>query len=796
MHIHLTRFQFTFLIISLLCFTHLSHCIKIFARTSKSLVLLNIDPKKEKNSFSNTLVETIVEDVNALLTVDTGKNIGYYFIDGTLYSLNLKSGESSSLGKLGEHNTEPPSTMSFDWKTNTIYIGVQGNHESGGRIESCLITNTSVCTVVLNDKLDFLYSLILDPEHGRMFWLNGVTNSIETSTMSGYNHQNNAYTMNVKYRSHSPVYHSQSNRVFFIRSSSNSNEIVGCSVNTSASCEIITSVNNIISLLVSENHLLWTASARSDLWYCEVADCNRTISKTMFNDIDNMVLADGANGPPSCLVQNGKCSHFCLNSDNSESSRCACPIGIALEKDQRTCRDGGIQKALFVSSLNGVFMISLDTFDHVAIPLFYENGDDVMRVDDIEFESKSNMVYWIEDERNPKDQKIKRFVKRGYRNGTNIEIILTIPTTVSRIKINSDSGNLYWLDDIKLSRIGVTSLVSLFSKTLIHGDIQNIKSFAIVKADGSLIVSHDSHDHSIIDRFDSNGRILNTLITLPKGVFVTDLNIDNDREILFWIEKNSTDLVWMDLKSFSVSRIEFDETNRLPQPSTLEVVGTTVFINSFLGRSILQVSIDNIHVPHSRLIETPIFGAKGMTAVEFSEASVIRHTSCSRANGYCEHICVENRLNSSTIQRLQSDYLDVLKDIQAFDVNKATREIFLGGTGYDNSALIVKTQYPKPSTVGVIEAIISCEIVLEDLGIKKIFSVAVDHVSGNIYWSDSANEQIEVCDKTGKYRKVLAWKQIKPRQIVLHLRLKVLYFIDANKPGTIKVDYKKSLLLH
>lgn len=41
-----------------------------------------------------------------------------------------------------------------------------------------------------------------------------------------------------------------------------------------------------------------------------------------------------------CSLKNGGCSHLCLLSPNKPFYQCACPTGVLLLEDQKTCRDG------------------------------------------------------------------------------------------------------------------------------------------------------------------------------------------------------------------------------------------------------------------------------------------------------------------------------------------------------------------------------------------------------------------------------------------------------------------------
>ena len=59
----------------------------------------------------------------------------------------------------------------------------------------------------------------------------------------------------------------------------------------------------------------------------------------------NVILASPMNRPP-CRISNGGCSHLCLLAPGG-GHKCACPNGVALEDDGKTCSHGNCNKAIY-----------------------------------------------------------------------------------------------------------------------------------------------------------------------------------------------------------------------------------------------------------------------------------------------------------------------------------------------------------------------------------------------------------------------------------------------------------------
>lgn len=91
-----------------------------------------------------------------------------------------------------------------------------------------------------------------------------------------------------------------------------------------------------------------------------------------------------------CAHDNGGCSHLCLRSPGGYT--CACPTGILMRPDGRTCEDGP-QAFLLFASQSGLNWISLDTPDNtnVVIPI-----SDIHGVVAVDYHQSERKIYYTD----------------------------------------------------------------------------------------------------------------------------------------------------------------------------------------------------------------------------------------------------------------------------------------------------------------------------------------------------------------------------------------------------------------
>lgn len=91
-----------------------------------------------------------------------------------------------------------------------------------------------------------------------------------------------------------------------------------------------------------------------------------------------------------CGRNNGGCSHLCLPRPNGTS--CACPTGVLLKSDGRSCDDVPESYLLFSNRVS-VRRISLDTSDHTDVHVHVPELQNVISLD---YDSVQGKIYYTD----------------------------------------------------------------------------------------------------------------------------------------------------------------------------------------------------------------------------------------------------------------------------------------------------------------------------------------------------------------------------------------------------------------
>ena len=268
----------------------------------------------------------------------------------------------------------------------------------------------------------------------------------------------------------------------------------------------------------------------------------------------------------ACLVDNGGCSHLCLLSSRPPTfARCACPTGVRLRPDNRTCPDRP-DAVLLIARRTDIRRVSLDTADFTTMTIPLEplptttssNSQSSKlgegRLDDSEddteedhrgpssFSSSSSnaqqyitvldydpvegRLYWAEEDRHQ--------LLRAFLNGSGVEVIVSTELHhPDGLAVDWLGRNLYWTD-AGTDRLEVARLDGSARTILLSEGLERPRAIVLHPVLGLLYWS-DWGRRPKIERsaLDGSGRrvLVDEAIGWPNG-----LAIDSPAGRLYWCD--------------------------------------------------------------------------------------------------------------------------------------------------------------------------------------------------------------------------------------------------------------------
>ncbi|XP_078231746.1 low-density lipoprotein receptor-related protein 4-like [Callithrix jacchus] len=214
-----------------------------------------------------------------------------------------------------------------------------------------------------------------------------------------------------------------------------------------------------------------------------------------------------------CGSRNGGCSHLCL--PRPSGFFCACPTGIQLKGDGKTC-DPSPETYLLFSSRGFIRRISLDTSDntdvHVPVP-------ELNNVISLDYDSVDGKVYYTD---------------------VFLDVISNMETvighglkTTDKLTVDWVARNLYWIDTGH-NTIGASRLDGSCRKVLIIHSLDEPRAIAVFPRKGYLFWTDWVHIAKI-ERANLDGSeqkvLINTDLGWPNGH-----TLDFDTRRIYWVD--------------------------------------------------------------------------------------------------------------------------------------------------------------------------------------------------------------------------------------------------------------------
>uniref|UniRef100_A0A8C7Z988 Low-density lipoprotein receptor-related protein 4 n=1 Tax=Oryzias sinensis TaxID=183150 RepID=A0A8C7Z988_9TELE len=316
-----------------------------------------------------------------------------------------------------------------------------------------------------------------------------------------------------------------------------------------------------------------------------------------------------------CSRRNGGCTHLCLPRPNGTS--CACPTGILLKRDGRSCDDSPDMYLLFSNRVS-VRRISLDTDDftdvHVPVP-------ELHNVISLDYDSVDGKLYYTDVTLD--------VIRRANLDGSGMETVISQGLkTTDGLAVDWVSRNMYWTDTGR-NTIEVARLDGACRKVLVNNTLDEPRAIAVFPSKGFLFWTDWGHipkiERSHLDGSDRKV-LINTDLGWPNG-----LTLDYDTRRIFWVDAHLDRIESSDLNG----KLRQVLVSPVSHPFALTQQDRWIYWTDWQTKSIQRVD------KHSgRNKETVLANVEGL--MDIIVVSPHRQTGtnlCGINNGGCTHLC-------------------------------------------------------------------------------------------------------------------------------------------------------------
>ncbi|XP_051476203.1 low-density lipoprotein receptor-related protein 5 isoform X2 [Apus apus] len=716
-----------------------------------------------------------------------------------------------------------PDGLACDWIGQKLYW----TDSETNRIEVANLNGTSRKVLFWQD-LDQPRAIALDPAHGYMYWTDwGETPRIERAGMDSSTRKiivdsdiywPNGLTIDLDEQK---LYWADAKLSFIHRAN----------LDGSFRQKVVEgSLTHPFALTLSGDTLYWTDWQTRSIHACNkrTGEKRREILSALYSPMDIQVLSPDRQPyfHTPCEENNGGCSHLCLLSPREPFYSCACPTGVQLEDDGRTCKSGA-EEVLLLARRTDLRRISLDMPDFTDIILQIDNIRHAIAID---YDPVEGYIYWTDDD--------VRAISRAYLDGSGAQTLVT--TEINHpdgIAVDWVARNLYWTDT-GTDRIEVTRLNGTSRRILISENLDEPRAIVLNPVMGYMYWTDWGESPKIECAYldGSERRVLvNTSLGWPNG-----LALDFEKDKLYWGDAKTDKIEIPGMLCSVASDAEGAEESYL-QPSCREewtrrtatltkvinVDGTMrktlledklphIFGFTLLGDYIYWTdwqrrSIERVHkIKASRdIIIDQLPDLMGLKAT--SVTKVFGTNSCSENNGGCSHLCFFTPLETKCACPVGLELLSDLKTciipeaflvftsraaIHRISLETNNNDVAIPLTGVKEASALDfdvsdnRIYWTDVSLKTISRAFMngsSVEHVIE-FGLDYPEGMAVDWMGKNLYWADTGTNRIEVARLDGQYRQVLLWKDLdNPRSLALDPTKGYMYWTEwGGKPRIVQ----------
>ncbi|KAL1506053.1 hypothetical protein ABEB36_005485 [Hypothenemus hampei] len=753
----------------------------IFAK-KKDIRIKHLDGSIERQ---NEMVIPL-EGIKDAVAIAWDSKMNYIFwTDLGMKSINRAFWNGSNHQVIFSTNILEPKGLSYDWVTDKLYWSDFGS----SRIEVAT-TDGSIRSLLIWENLDKPGDITVDPPSGLMFWAQlGANVQIEKANMDGSNR-----IVLVSSNISTPrglTVDPQSARLFW--ADGNLRTISSISFDGTGR-EILLSETTLsypYGLDIFEDNIFWSDWLNKSIEKAnKITGGNRTVVVRNVPDSMDVKIFHRTRKNirnPCANRNNGGCSHLCLLKARGHS--CACPTGIKLMDDKKTCTNGPLNYLILAHRMY-IRQISLDVpyMADVVLPLKH-----LKIATSVDVDRKTGQIYWTDT--------LEDCIQRANPNGTNREMVVSQEIEAPEgIAIDSTGRKIYWTDRHRQS-IEVSEMDGTNRKVLINDQIYHPRAITLHYHHGLMFwTDWDEHNPKIeVAHMDGTHRtaLISENITWPNG-----LAIDRPAQRLYWTDSKRNTIESCDLDGKNRRLI----MNKVPYPYALVIVGNHVYWTDWHTQALHRAEKET--GAEQTKIQRDLEGLMDVRSVQYDN---IAENACGENNGGCSHLCLRNpsgytcacptglarsKTHPNHCDKIPQTFLLTAARYSLSQISLDTNDtwdVTLPIKDDMQNAVDVDFHYKKKlifySDIGrnVIKSVnmynwSDVRLVVGD-NLSSPEGIAVDWLSNNIYWTNTGHKKIEVARLDGSYRKTILSKLGDPKSLVCNPKAGYLYWSDWDRPS-------------
>lgn len=317
-----------------------------------------------------------------------------------------------------------------------------------------------------------------------------------------------------------------------------------------------------------------------------------------------------------CSISNGDCSHMCLLSPQS-GYKCACPIGVKLSQNGKTCKDGPTD-FIVMARRTDIRQISLDIdyFVDAVLPLPPMTSAMTVDVDVV-----TGDIYWSDTA----DDSVMKSTSDGIYFS---KVIGDSIGSVDSLVVDSIGRKIYFTDSTRLS-IDVCELNGTNRAALIWTDLEAPRGIAIDYMEGLIFWS--DWMKSKIEKAHMDG---------DKRTKIVDNDLGWPNSLAIFGER----LYWTDAKLKRIESCNYDGLQRrivikdLEHPYGLALTNQHIYWTDWKTNALHMLDRRNTTGP--QIVRDNLEGLMDVKVIQKEEKRM--ENVCGHNNGICSHLCLRN----------------------------------------------------------------------------------------------------------------------------------------------------------